>query len=132
MRVKIITVAKQLPLHSRPTADILPYLEKWLSGQDERFIKKAMKISANAGVEKRYSIMGTDEVLANASFEEKNDHYVRECKKLAEQSLKKALDKAGWKARDIDYLITVSCTGIMIPSVDAYLVNSLKMKRDIV
>jgi predicted naringenin-chalcone synthase len=51
---------------------------------------------------------------------------------LAEKSLKKSLDKANLKATDIDYIITVSCTGIMIPSVDAYLITSLGMKQDIV
>ena len=76
--------------------------------------------------------MSPEEVFTSTSFEQKNDIYVRECTKLAEQSLQKALDKAGWKAAEIDYLITVSFTGIMIPSVDAYLVNSLKMKQDIV
>lgn len=132
MSVKIKTVAKQVPAYSRDTAEILPLIEGWLSGQDERFIRKVIKIFGNAGVDKRYSIMSPEEVFTAASFEEKNDIYVRECTKLAEQSLKKALDKASWKAADIDYLITVSCTGIMIPSVDAYLVNSLKMKQDIV
>ena len=132
MSVKIKAVAKQLPPYSRQTADVLPYIEKWLSGQDERFIRKVMKIFGNAGVEKRYSIMSPEEVFTKTSFEEKNDIYVRECTKLAEISLQKALDKAGWKVNEIDYLITVSCTGIMIPSVDAYLVNSLKMKQDIV
>ncbi len=131
MSVKIITVAKQLPPHTRPTSEILPLIEHWLAGQDERFIRKVIKIFGNAGVNRRYSIMSPEEVFANSSFEEKNDIYVRECTKLAEMSLIKALDKAGWKATDIDYLITVSCTGIMIPSVDACLVNSLKMKQDI-
>jgi alkylresorcinol/alkylpyrone synthase len=51
---------------------------------------------------------------------------------LAEQSLKKSLEKASLQSTDIDYIITVSCTGIMIPSVDAYLINSLQMKQDIV
>ncbi len=132
MPVKILTVAKQLPPYSRVTEDILPLIEIWLSGQDERFIRKVMKIFGNAGVDKRYSIMSPEEIFTHSSFEEKNDIYIRECTKLAEMSLQKALDKAGWKAGDIDYLITVSCTGIMIPSVDAYLVNSLKMKQDIV
>ena len=50
MSVKIKAVAKQLPPYSRPTADILPYVELWLSGQDERFIRKALKIFGNAGV----------------------------------------------------------------------------------
>lgn len=132
MSVKIKTVSKQLPSYSRATADILPFIENWLSGQDERFIRKVIKIFGNAGVDKRYSIMSPEEVFSATSFQEKNDIYIRECKKLAQQSLQKALDKVAWKATDIDYLITVSCTGIMIPSVDAYLVNSLKMKQDIV
>ena len=132
MSVKIKTVAKQLPLYSRKTADIIPFIETWLAGQDERFIRKVIKIFGNAGVDERYSIMSPEEVFTCTSFEEKNDIYVRECIKLAEQALQKALDKAGWKANELDYLITVSCTGIMIPSVDAYLVNSLKMKPDIV
>ncbi len=132
MRVKIKAVAKQLPLYTRVTADILPFIEIWLKGQDERFIRKVIKIFENAGVDKRYSIMSPEDVFTNTTFEEKNNIYIRECTKLAEQALQKALDKAHWKAQDIDYLITVSCTGIMIPSVDAYLVNSLKMKPDIV
>ena len=132
MAVKIKTVAKQLPPYSRKTEDILPLMETWLAGQDERFIRKVAKIFGNAGVDKRYSIMSPEEVFTSTSFEQKNDIYVRECTKLAEQALQNALDKANWKAHEIDYLITVSCTGIMIPSIDAYLVNSLKMKQDIV
>lgn len=132
MPVKIKTVAKQLPPFSRDTADILPMIETWLMGQDERFIRKVFKIFGNAGVDKRYSIMNPEEVFTSTSFEEKNDIYVRECTKLAEEALQNALNKAGWASNELDYLITVSCTGIMIPSVDAFLVNRLKMKQDIV
>ncbi len=131
-RVTIRAVAKQLPPHSRSTEEIIPFIETWLAGQDERFIRKVLKIFGNAGVSRRYSIMGPEEVFTRTSFEEKNDIYIRECTRLAEASLLKALDKAGWQADDIDYLITVSCTGIMIPSVDAYLVNSLRMKQGVV
>jgi predicted naringenin-chalcone synthase len=132
MAVRIKTVAKQLPPYSRNTEDILPLVATWLAGQDERFIRKVEKIFGNAGVDKRYSIMSPEEVFTSTSFEQKNDIYVRECSKLAQQALQNALDKAGWKADELDYLITVSCTGIMIPSVDAYLVNNLKMKQGIV
>ena len=44
MSVKIIAVGKQLPPYSRVTTEILPYIEAWLSGQDERFIRKVKKI----------------------------------------------------------------------------------------
>jgi predicted naringenin-chalcone synthase len=36
------------------------------------------------------------------------------------------------ETEDLDYIITVSCTGIMIPSLDAYLINKLKLRQDIV
>jgi len=132
MAVKILSVAKQLPQYTRETKDILPYVKLWLSGQEERFKRKVLKIFENAAVDRRYSIMDAEAVFLKTSFEEKNDIYSRECIKIAEQSLVKALDKAKLQPTDIDYIITVSCTGIMIPSLDAYLINRLKMKQDIV
>ena len=132
MSVKITSVAKQLPKYTRETKDIIPYLNVWLSGQEERFQRKVIKLFENAGVDRRYSIMDAEEVFLKTSFEEKNEIYSREVVKLAEQSLIKALDKAQLKPTDIDYIITVSCTGIMIPSMDAYLINNLNMKQDIV
>jgi len=132
MSVKIVTVAKQLPKYSRATADILPFLDEWLSGQEERFIKKVKKIFEGAAVDKRYSIMDPVEVFTATSFEEKNDIYSREVIVLGEQVLEKALEKAGWEPQTLDYIITVSCTGIMIPSLDAYLINKMKLKQDIV
>lgn len=132
MSVKIITVAKQLPKYSRTTADILPLLDGWLHGQEDRFIKKVKKIFEGAAVDKRYSIMDPAEVFTATSFEDKNDIYSREVIILGEQVLEKALAKTSWDPQTIDYIITVSCTGIMIPSLDAYLINKMKLRQDIV
>jgi predicted naringenin-chalcone synthase len=54
------------------------------------------------------------EVFYKTSFEERNDIYVREVIDLGEKVLEKALVKSKWKPEDPDYIITVSCTGIMI------------------
>lgn len=132
MSVKIVTAAKQLPKYNKTTAEILPFLDIWLEGQEERFIKKVKKIFEGAAVDRRYSIMDPSEVFTATSFEDKNDIYVREVIDLGEKVLVKALQKAGWEADSLDYIITVSCTGIMIPSLDAYLINKLKLKQDIV
>ena len=132
MAVRITSVAKQLPQYTRETKDILPYVELWLAGKEERFRRKVLKIFENAAVDRRYSIMDAAEVFLKTSFEEKNNIYTQECVKIAEQSLTKALEKAKLKPKDIDYIITVSCTGIMIPSLDAHLINRLGMKQDIV
>ncbi len=130
--IHIKTVAKQLPKFSRDTADILPFVELWLADQDQRFRRKVIKIFEGAAVDKRYSIMDPEEVFTATSFEAKNAIYVREVKKLGTQVLQKALTDADWPADSLDFIITVSCTGIMIPSLDAYLINELNLREDVV
>ena len=132
MPVKIKTVAKQLPQYSRETAEIMPFLDVWLANQDERFIRKVKKIFEGANVDKRYSIMHPEEVFSLTSFEDRNAIYSREMIILGEQVLQKALKQTCWKPEELDYIITVSCTGIMIPSLDAYLINRLNLRQDIV
>ncbi|MGB5820033.1 MAG: type III polyketide synthase, partial [Saonia sp.] len=130
--IRIITVAKQLPSYSRNTKDILPFVEMWLSDQEERFRRKVIKIFEGAAVDTRYGIMTIEEVFTATSFEEKNAIYVREVKKLGTAVLQKALNQTGWAAESLDYIITVSCTGIMIPSLDAYIINDLGLRKDII
>jgi predicted naringenin-chalcone synthase len=132
MSVKIKAVSKQLPKYSRTTEEIIPFLDAWLVGQEERFIRKVKKIFEGAAVDKRYSIMDPIAVFSNISFEDRNAIYVREVIDLGEKVLEKALKKANWKPDELDYIITVSCTGIMIPSLDAYLINKLKLRQDII
>ncbi|WP_422351624.1 type III polyketide synthase [Flagellimonas sp.] len=130
--VRISGVSKQLPKYSRDTLDIIPFVDQWLGGQDERFRRKVIKIFEGAGVERRYGIMDIEAVFTATSFEEKNGIYVREVKELGEKVLQKALTKLAWNPKSLDFIITVSCTGIMIPSLDAYLVNALGLRQDIV
>ncbi len=130
--VKIKAVATQLPPFSRTTKEIIPYVKEWMRGQDERLQRKAVKIMGNAGIDKRYSIVDANEMFLARSFEEKNKLYIKGTLPLAEGALRKALEKANWSAKELDYIITVSCTGFMIPSIDAYLINSVGLRQDVV
>lgn len=132
MSVRIKTVTKALPRFSRSTTEIIPFFKAWLQGQDERFIRKVLKIVENAAVDRRYSFLSPEQIFGNLSFEEKNDIYIDEGIKYGSECLKSALEKAKWNPKDLDYIITVSCTGIMIPSLDAYLINELDLRQDIV
>ena len=129
---RIVSVTKVLPRYSRETKDILPLVEGWLHEQEDRFKRKIVKIFEGAAVDRRYSIMSPEEVFTATSFEDKNNIYVREVKKMGSQALQKALTESNWDASSIDFIITVSCTGIMIPSLDAYLINSLSLRKDVV
>lgn len=129
---RIVAVAKELPKYCRETKEIIPFVDVWLQDQDERFKRKIVKIFEGAAVDKRYSIMDPEEVFTSTSFEAKNNIYARECKLLGSKVLENALSKANWSGSSLDFIITVSCTGIMIPSLDAYLINALDLRQDIV
>ena len=93
MSVKILSVAKQLPKYKKETNEIIPFVKEWMQDQDKRFQRKVLKIFEGAGVNSRYSIMEAEQVFFNSTLEERNDIYVKEVKKLAEQSLQKCLKK---------------------------------------
>ena len=131
MSVTIPAVAKALPAFTRTTEEILPFVDLWLSGQEDRFRRKVLKIFEGAGVSRRYSIMDAEDVFTKSSFQEKNDLFAKAAIDLGSEALVKALDKANWNPTEVDMLITVSCTGIMIPSLDAYLINELGMAQDV-
>jgi predicted naringenin-chalcone synthase len=132
MAVTIKAAAKALPEYTRDTSEILPYISLWMEGQEERYRRKVLKIFEQAGVDRRYSIMDAQQVFHPYSLEERNNIYAEGMKQLGRESLERALEKAGWEPKDLDFIISVSCTGIMIPSVDAYLVNEMGMRQDIV
>lgn len=132
MSVKIIKAVSQLPTYSKNTEEVIPFVAIWLADEEERFRRKVIKIFEGAGVDRRYSIMDPEEVFTVTSFEDKNKIYEREAKNLGSKVLEKALHTASWEAQSLDYIITVSCTGIMIPSLDAYLINALHLRQDII
>ena len=130
--VKIKTVATETPEYTSTTAETIPYIKKWLADEDERFQRKVIKIFEGAQVDRRYAIMPPEEVFTPTSFEDKNEIYKSAAQKLGKSVLEKALHQADWQADTLDYIITVSCTGIMIPSLDAYLINAMNLRQDIV
>ncbi len=129
---KILSTATELPPFTKSTDEILEEMEQHLVGQDDRFRQKVLRIFKYSQVDRRYSILPADKVLGRLSFEQRNDLYCEGAKKLAEDVLRSALQKGSVRPEDIDFIITVSCTGFMIPSVDAYLVNRLRLRHDVV
>ncbi|MBC2840518.1 type III polyketide synthase [Robiginitalea sp. SC105] len=130
--VRIVTARRALPAFCRTTEEILPYVDAWLGEEPERLRRKALKIFEGAGVDRRYGIMDLPEVFTPGSFEEKNRSYAAGAKELGKQAINNSLKASGWSPESLDILITVSCTGIMIPSLDAYLINDLGLRGDII
>jgi alkylresorcinol/alkylpyrone synthase len=132
MTSKIHTTHIELPEFTEDVNTIIQYAEKWTGDLDERSRQKIIRLFKNANVNRRYSIMSVDEVFTPRSFEERNNIYIERVTDLCEKALRNALAKANVKHEELDMIISTSCTGIMIPSVDAFLVNRLKLRQDII
>lgn len=132
MRSKILSTATALPEHYITQEESLAYVDLWVKDLPERDQKKAKRIFKYAEVDGRYIVRQPAEMLNGNTFEERNNIYIRQAVALGEKALKKALDQANLEPKDIDYIISTSCTGFMIPSVDAYLINNLRMRQDII
>ena len=118
------------PEHKFTADDILEVLPRYL-GEDFPRLKTVQRIVRNSGVKERAWVRTIDQaVTEHMSFGDSQELYAKECKVLGERAVKEALKNANVDASEIDFLITTSCTGFMIPSLDAHLIPALGFRRN--
>ncbi|MFI0739419.1 type III polyketide synthase [Streptomyces sp. NPDC021100] len=90
----------------------------------------ALRLIANTGVRKRHLVQPVERTLDHPGFEERNRIYETESKKRCPEAIEEALANALLRAEDIDAIIYVSCTGFMMPSLTAWLINTMGFRYD--
>lgn len=90
----------------------------------------ALRLIANTRVMKRHMVQPLTDTLRHPGFEERNLAYVREAKRRVPVVVDEALGNAALRARDIDAIVYVSCTGFMMPSLTAWMINQLGFRAD--
>lgn len=126
----IKSIAHALPPYRVTQAEIQQYVRKIFAGSSLN-IDDLMPVFANAGIETRYLSVPPEWYDIERSFSEKNEKYIETATALGAEAAEKALEKAGLRAVDIDYLIFISTTGLATPSIDARLINVLHMRSNI-
>ncbi len=125
----VTSTARTLAEHRYLQEDAAPWLAGWLS-EKGRSPEAALKMCRNAEVASRSSVLPIEEIFRPKSLTESTEIYKKNVKRLGKRVAREAIKRAGLLPRDIDFIISVSCTGFMIPSVDAYLINELDMRAD--
>jgi alkylresorcinol/alkylpyrone synthase len=90
-----------------------------------------MALFDHAQVARRYSVVPLDELIRPRSLTQTSLAYREHAIALGRRAAADCLCQARLRPSDIDMLITVSCTGYMIPSLDAYLVETLGFRADV-
>jgi len=85
----------------------------------------------NSGVAARHSSMPLEWFLQPTNWPDRMAHYHKAAMVLMEQVTADLLEESGLDYADIDMVITVSTTGIVIPSLDAQLIDKLPFRKDV-
>jgi 1,3,6,8-tetrahydroxynaphthalene synthase len=90
----------------------------------------ALRLIENTGVRKRHIVQPIEKTMRNPGFRIRNGLYEREAKARVPSVVHEALRHADLTPPDIDLIIYVSCTGFMMPSLTAWLINTLGFRTD--
>jgi alkylresorcinol/alkylpyrone synthase len=126
----IVATATAVPPHLM-TRDDMKYYFGRVFDIPERRIEAMMSIVDNAQVNTRHSIFPIDYTIQPRPLSKTNDEYIEHAVKLGREVAEKCLERAGLRPEDIDLIITVSCTGFMIPSLDAHLINLMGFRSNV-
>lgn len=108
--------------------ETLEFAERVHAGKPQ--LPLALRLIRNTGVQKRHIVQPIEEALLHPGFEERNRIYEAESKKRCPEVIEQALANAELTVRDIDAIIYVSCTGFLMPSLTAWLINSMGFRFD--
>lgn len=117
-----------VPEHIITMEDTLAFAREAHAGKPQ--LPLALRLIENTGVRKRHLVQPIEKTLRHPGFQERNRIYEIESKKRCPEVIEKALENAGLVATDIDAIIYVSCTGFMMPSLTAWLINEMGFRYD--
>jgi len=126
----IIATATAVPEFTITRDDVKYYMGR-VFDIPERKLEAMMSIVDNAQVHKRHAIFPIQYTVEPRALEKTNQEYMEHAIKLGREAAEKCLERAGVNADEVDLIITVSCTGFMIPSLDAHLINLMGFRSDV-
>lgn len=89
------------------------------------------RFARTSGVEHRSLALPLDRYPNLTGFTEANTAYLEVAVELGEQALRKALAEAHLLPVDVDAIVTVSSTGVAVPTIDARIASKVGLRPDV-
>ena len=128
--ITIAATATALPPHVISREEVKFYLQRVFSIEPAR-LEAMMCIIDNSQVKRRYCIHPVEYIIEPRPLSQISREYQEHAVRLGREVATDCLSRASLTPRDIDLIITVSCTGVIIPSLDAHLINDLGFRQDV-
>jgi alkylresorcinol/alkylpyrone synthase len=124
----ITGIASAFPRQSVDRERAFETMLQMFPGEDPRSMAALLERS---GVGSRGVAPTLEFILRETDFTERNATWHVHALELSQRAIRAALDRAGRKASEIDCIIDVSCTGIIIPALDSELVPLVALRSDV-
>jgi alkylresorcinol/alkylpyrone synthase len=123
----LLSIERYLPPYRYGQEEVTGWVRSWLTEGDPVSSARLLSVYASAGVKTRASVVPIEEVFHPGDFEHQNDVYRRIACDAGTDLARRALRSAGLEPGGVDLVVSVSCTGFMIPAVDAHVADCLGM-----
>src|SRR5688572_26953407 len=125
----LLSIERFLPPYRYGQDVVTGWVRSWLEAGngDGEAAARLLSVYAAAGVKTRASVVPIEQVFDPGDFETQNDIYRRIACEAGTDLARRALATAGLEPAQVDIVVSVSCTGFMIPAVDAYVADALGM-----
>ncbi|HTQ18067.1 MAG TPA: type III polyketide synthase, partial [Mycobacterium sp.] len=90
-----------------------------------------MRFARTTGVDYRSLALPLSRYPKISGFTEANDAYIEVAEDLGEQAVLSALAAANIEPDEVDAIVTVSSTGIAVPTIDARLISRIGLRPDV-
>jgi alkylresorcinol/alkylpyrone synthase len=127
----LLSLERYLPPHRYDQEVVTGWVREWLTAPGDAGAAAAahstrlLSVYASAGVKSRASVVPIEEVFHPADFETQNRKYRDVACRAGADVARRALEASSLGPGEIDMVVSVSCTGFMIPAVDAHVANAL-------
>lgn len=118
------------PPYRYEQTEVITALPLWLHAE-RRLLTLAQRVFDNAAVQTRYGCRPLLDLEQPLSLSETSTLYRHYACHLGEEVVRNSLTRANVRPGDVDLIITTSCTGFMIPSLDAYLANTVGFSKHV-
>jgi alkylresorcinol/alkylpyrone synthase len=126
----IVSTATAVPAHAATQNEVKARVGE-VFDLPARRLDAALELFDHAAVDRRYSVEPLEALGRSRPLGQIQERYREHAIALGQKVAAEAIAGAHVTAADIDLIITVSCTGIMIPSLDAHLANELGFRPDV-
>jgi alkylresorcinol/alkylpyrone synthase len=123
----LLAVERYLPPYRYGQEEVVPWVRRWLAEGADGQARRLLSVYETAGIRARASVVPIEEVFNPRDFEAQNDRYREIARAAAIELARRALARAALAPEQLDLVVSVSCTGFMIPALDAHVADALAM-----